>query len=374
MFDAVFKSFRTRGKKWHVKGNRWRLPRFHDMWAPKFLTDNFLSKGPFNDKAFPDGSLYNLYIRLKFGGRVSVYTLRALTQAVGVELDHPIYGYKRIKSKVNLGREEETYTLSVDDPFHRFEADGVITKNSGADILKISLVKLVKELHRKGWLKNGGDDSVRILMTVHDEIVFEVRDDRVPEALPLLVRNMQSPSDIAKWKVPLIVEPLLGKSWAAKYDWVEIQAGKGELPEWLKPHFEAYAKSGPKPETLPPPVHAQVKAPQAVDSDSSEIPRSPLSPKPQPPRSTAKIAVFAIPRSFLTSQSIRLVRKAIAGAEPVGDEVSDKTSYKKLRLIEPGGKVLIDSSCNIWVDPDEFGRGLREYNLGLGFYDLADES
>lgn len=258
-------------------------------------------------------------------------------------------------------------------------------QGSGADILKISLVKLVKRLHREGWLKNGGDDSVRMLMTVHDEIVFEVRDDRVPEVLPVLIEIMESPSTLAGWRVPLIVEPLLGRSWNAKYDWLEIQHGKAELPDWLKPHFEAYEKNKglaptPKPKPAPAPPKAPVTQTATQVAPAQEAPTQaaltasvrPSSAKPQSTK--PQIAVFAVANSFLTKQSIRLVMKAIAGAAPIGDDVLDEKRYKKLRLVDPTGKILIDPSLNIRVDPDEFGRGLKEANLGLGAYDLADET
>jgi hypothetical protein len=212
-----------------------------------------------------------------------------------------------------------------------------------------------------------------MLMTVHDEIVFEVRDDRVPEVLPVLVEIMESPSTLAGWGVPLIVEPLLGRAWNAKYDWLEIQKGEAELPDWLKPHFEAYEKKQgivqPKP-TLP-----EVKSP-APKVSANDATLAPKSSDQAPSKSSAKsqIAVFAVASSFLTKQSIRLVMKAIAGAAPIGDDVLDKKRYKKLRLVESAGKVLIDSNLGIMIDPDEFGRGLKEANLGFGSYDLADET
>jgi hypothetical protein len=86
--------------------------------------------------------------------------------------------------------------------------------------MKISLIKLHKALHKKGWLKNGGDDSVRMLLTVHDEVVFEIRYDRVVEVIPLIVDLMESPWRIPKhplWKVPLVVEPLIGFNWISGY-------------------------------------------------------------------------------------------------------------------------------------------------------------
>jgi DNA polymerase I-like protein with 3'-5' exonuclease and polymerase domains len=98
-------------------------------------------------------------------------------------------------------------------------------QGAGADIMKIALVLVHKKLHGLGWLRNGGDDSVRILLTVHDEIVFEIRHDRVAEAIPLIVDIMESPWRIAKWKVPLIVEPLVGFNWSSGYKVERVKEG-----------------------------------------------------------------------------------------------------------------------------------------------------
>lgn len=93
-------------------------------------------------------------------------------------------------------------------------------QGAGADIMKICLIMLTKRFHKLGWLKNGGDDSVRMLLTVHDEVVFEVRHDRVAEAVPIIVEIMESPWQMPrnpKWKVPLVVEPLLGFNWKSGF-------------------------------------------------------------------------------------------------------------------------------------------------------------
>jgi len=93
-------------------------------------------------------------------------------------------------------------------------------QGAGADIMKISLILLTKTFHKRGWLKNGGDDSVRMLLTVHDEIVFEIRDSLVAEALPIIVDTMESPWRMPqnpRWVVPLVVEPLVGFNWKSGF-------------------------------------------------------------------------------------------------------------------------------------------------------------
>lgn len=95
-------------------------------------------------------------------------------------------------------------------------------QGSGADIMKIALVLLHKVFYKRGWLKSGGgDDSVRMLLTVHDEVVFEIRYDRIAEAIPIIVSHMEAPWRMPRtpgWRIPLVVEPLIGFNWASGFD------------------------------------------------------------------------------------------------------------------------------------------------------------
>ena len=93
-------------------------------------------------------------------------------------------------------------------------------QGAGADIMKICLVLLAKKFHKMGWLAGGRDAPVRMLLTVHDEVVFEVRHDLVATAIPIIVDIMESPwrmPNHPRWKVPLVVEPLLGFNWKSGF-------------------------------------------------------------------------------------------------------------------------------------------------------------
>jgi hypothetical protein len=211
----------------NIEGVANRGPRFNDMFAPRFLVKEFLKKGPWKAKDFRDNSSYVLYRRLATGGKVTVYTFDDLCRQVGVTLSKPVYGYKRIKKIKILPKEEETYTLSVNDPLHRFEADGVITKNSAADIMKIIMIMLYKEFFARGWIQA---ETARFLLTVHDELVFEVKHEALMEAMPVIERIMTEPGRIKKdWPVKLEVEPLIDLHWDPRYDFHKIT--KGYIPE-----------------------------------------------------------------------------------------------------------------------------------------------
>lgn len=70
-----------------------------------------------------------------------------------------------------LGTYEDTYTLSVQDEDPQFVADGIIQKNTGGDIMRMTLIKLYKSLFIP-YAKDSG-----FIGCVHDEIVFWVNKD-----------------------------------------------------------------------------------------------------------------------------------------------------------------------------------------------------
>ncbi|NVB42024.1 DNA polymerase I [Pseudenhygromyxa sp. WMMC2535] len=77
-------------------------------------------------------------------------------------------------------------------------------QGSAADILKIAMVEVERLLQTKAW--------ARMLLTVHDELIFECDAERV-EALVKLVKPAMEGA--AKLDVPLVVEGGWGPTWEA---------------------------------------------------------------------------------------------------------------------------------------------------------------
>jgi hypothetical protein len=196
-------------------------------------------------------------------------------------------------------------------------------------------------------------------MTVHDEIVFEIRKDRLQEALDgVIIPMMESPADLAKWRIPLIVEPLVGPHWGSKHDWLLMMKGEEPVPDFL----EGLVEPGAPPPEAPAPVPTpQAQAPTAL----AHAPE----PKPQVVNVVGGIVTFALPyQNCLPRSSQTLVRKAIGGAVP---NVDEREQAKRLRLVDAEGRILIDpQELDIRVLPEVFGRELRDRNLGKGAFDV----
>lgn len=74
-----------------------------------------------------------------------------------------------------------------------------------ADIMKIAMIRVAEELDKKGWT-----DDVRMLLTIHDELLFEIKEDIIKEASRLIASTMESAYEL---EVPIRVTTKIGSNW-----------------------------------------------------------------------------------------------------------------------------------------------------------------
>ncbi|MBL8945121.1 MAG: hypothetical protein JNK45_18290, partial [Myxococcales bacterium] len=75
---------------------------------------------------------------------------------------------------------------------------------SAADILKIAMIAVERRLEHETW--------AQMVLTVHDELIFECAEDRVEELVALTRPLME---DAVTLGVPLRVDAGWGRTWAA---------------------------------------------------------------------------------------------------------------------------------------------------------------
>jgi DNA polymerase I-like protein with 3'-5' exonuclease and polymerase domains len=153
------------------------------MPAPRFVVTDFLSRT--TSRMLRSQSYKVLHSRLKRGGAVSVYTLRAMYKEAGIKPPE-MYATSELVEKKALGVKEPTYTLSVDSPLHRFDGEGVIHKNSAADIIKaaMNLIEADEELKRLFYGQ---------LSQVHDELIGEGPLRTAPQCKEIVQGHMKTP-------------------------------------------------------------------------------------------------------------------------------------------------------------------------------------
>ena len=76
-------------------------------------------------------------------------------------------------------------------------------QGSAADIIKIAMIEIHKLLHK-------GNYKTKMLLQVHDELVFDMHNDEFSELKPLIIEKMES---AFKLSVPLTVDLGEGKNW-----------------------------------------------------------------------------------------------------------------------------------------------------------------
>ena len=76
-------------------------------------------------------------------------------------------------------------------------------QGTAADIIKRAMIAIDEKIQGQG-------ESIRMVMQVHDELVFEVAKDKVDELQPQICELMSNAGDL---KVPLLVEAGTGNNW-----------------------------------------------------------------------------------------------------------------------------------------------------------------
>jgi len=86
-------------------------------------------------------------------------------------------------------------------------AVNTVVQGASADITKIAMVGCDRLIQKQGW-----QEHCRMLLTVHDEIVFEIRESMKDIIIPALALTMCKCGPKG-WKIPLVVDAEWGTSW-----------------------------------------------------------------------------------------------------------------------------------------------------------------
>ena len=137
------------------------------------------------------------FIDAYFAGypRVRGFIDRTIEEARATGVVKTMYGRRRFVPDLtsrNLRDRQAAERATVNLPI----------QGSAADILKRAMIDVHAAL--------GSDPDARMILTVHDELLFEVRDDRAEEVAVAVKERMQSAASLV---VPLIVDVGIGKNW-----------------------------------------------------------------------------------------------------------------------------------------------------------------
>jgi DNA polymerase-1 len=128
--------------------------------------------------------------------QVQAYREKVLSEARKNEVVHTMYGRRR-----------RVPDISSKNPNVRGFAERIafnsVIQGTAADLIKLAMIRIDQRL-RDEKLKS------RMLLQVHDELVFEVADSEVEEMKTLVRKEMEG---VAQLKIPLKVEMGMGSHW-----------------------------------------------------------------------------------------------------------------------------------------------------------------
>jgi len=77
-------------------------------------------------------------------------------------------------------------------------------QGTAADMIKVAMIRIQNQLEASGW-------KTKMIMQVHDELVFEVPEEEIPGVFPMIQKEMEAVMELS---IPLRVSLGSGKNWA----------------------------------------------------------------------------------------------------------------------------------------------------------------
>jgi DNA polymerase I-like protein with 3'-5' exonuclease and polymerase domains len=185
-------------------------------------------------------------------------------------------------------------------------------QGTSADITKIAMGLIYKEFKKRGWL-----EKARMIITMHDELVFDIHPSVLEEAIEVAKHIMTSNKMVLgrKWRIPYTTDVEIGHNWTVPWDLNSMRAAEvrfngnkkykgpdkaeadglnwSDLPTFpsdLYPYFTRQSFDGPpitpsapppvQPTTVPPPTPAA--APEAPVEATPPMTKATISEPPPP--------------------------------------------------------------------------------------------
>jgi DNA polymerase-1 len=126
---------------------------------------------------------------------VKKYTQNLIKEAEKNGYVETLFGRKRHLPEINsteVMKKKSAERMAINTPI----------QGTAADILKLAMIKIYQEI------KN--EDNIKMLLQVHDELIFEIKQNKIEYYYQKIKNIMES---IVKLKIPLIAEGKIGKNW-----------------------------------------------------------------------------------------------------------------------------------------------------------------
>jgi DNA polymerase-1 len=109
------------------------------------------------------------------------------------------------------------FTFSVDDEKHAFSSEGLISKNTASEVLKIAKKNIWTKVLPMFW-ESGV--YVQPVLSVHDELILEAHKSVAEEVQAAVIYEMEHAVNIC---VPVISEGHISKCGADGGSWADLK-------------------------------------------------------------------------------------------------------------------------------------------------------
>ena len=209
-------------------------------------------------------------------------------------------------------------------------------QGTSADIMKLAMALLYKEFKRRGWL-----NDVLMTITIHDELVFEIREEMAGEVVEVIEDIMVNRSvQNLKWLVPLKVDVEFGDDWTVPFNLTEMtwNQGGGEWTErWIRAfpeQYKHYLSCGGKPFAG---GVAVADAPVKPETTASDIPAPTPQATPPTPERDGGDYVYRVSR--MTAENAEVLARVVYRCLGKGTDT--------LRILDPKGNDLIGGTLKV---------------------------
>lgn len=156
-------------------------------------------------------------------------------------------------------------------------------QGTSADIMKLAMFFLYREIHKRGW-----QEDVLMTITIHDELVFEIKEHLAGEAIAV-IEKLMCVDAVAKlgWDIPLKVDIEFGANWTVPMNLTEMAHNQGggrwdaRLAGIFPARYASYLENGGSPIG---------GTPQDPEAPKTEAPTETVAPKTVAPTETAETA------------------------------------------------------------------------------------
>jgi DNA polymerase-1 len=111
-----------------------------------------------------------------------------------------------------LGRRRAIPEITSDEPAVRANAENMAkntpVQGTAADLIKVAMVRIHRRLEGEGF-------RARMILTVHDELVFEAPEGEIDRLAPLVRGEMEGALDL---DVPIVAELGTGRDWLEAHE------------------------------------------------------------------------------------------------------------------------------------------------------------